>query len=160
MEITYAAAILIIVAAVVGAVSGAVVAYQHRYLFRIFNPDSHYVDVGPLRFRLNYIRSFRNPSGRMIFTWMDELGGIHEQKDPRVFAMETTGSVISRYLRGAPDLSSEDYTNAVKKHIGHGKGWCSVSNTEVMRDSVFRWIAFCVVHIQIKPAPRYEAVTD
>jgi hypothetical protein len=156
-----AALIRLVIIAVLVLITGISVMYRHRHLFGLFNrKHSYYVDVGPLTFRLNYIKSLRNPSGRMIFTWTDELGRIHEQTDPRVFVIETTGSAFSRQLRGAPDLTSEDYTNAVKKHISHGKGWCSVSNTEVMRDSLFRWIAFCVVHVQIKPAPSSEAITD
>lgn len=156
-----AATIRILLVIALGLIAGITVMYRHRHLFGFFNfRHSYCVDVGPLTFRLNYIKSLRNPSGRMIFTWTDELGRIDEQTDPRVFVIETTGSAFSRQLRGAPDLTSEDYTNAVKKHISHGKGWCSVSNTEVMRDSLFRWIAFCVVHVQIKPAPSSEAITD
>ena len=155
-----AAAIRLVIIAVLVLITVTSVMYRHRHLFGLFNrKHSYYVDVGPLTFRLNYIKSLRNPSGKMIFTWTDDLGRIHEQTDPRVFVIETVGSAFSRYLRGATEPSGDDYANAVKKHVGHGKGWLSVTNTDIARDNLFRWIAFCVVHIAIIPAPTSEAVT-
>lgn len=145
---------------ILGVASAVYVVVRYPHIFTLFSKTSHRADIGPLTFRLNYVYALRNPSGRMIFVWTDELGRTYEQGDPRVLAMETTASGFSRLLRRESEPDKEKYAMAVKKHIGHGRGWLSVSSTDVYRFPILRHIAFCVSHLEIKPAPKHETVTD
>ena len=158
MDLINGATLVIIV--VTAAVLAAFVAYRHRNVLRLFSSRSHIVQIGPLSFRLRYIHSLRNPSGRLIFIWTDELGRTYEQIDPRVLVWETTGSVFSRLLRRDSESEADKYANAVKKHIGHGIGWAKVSELDTYRIPLLRSIAFCIAHIEIGPASRAEAITN
>jgi hypothetical protein len=84
------------IAFAVGAVAGIVTAFRYHKVRAWFSERARRVDVGSYTFELRYLYALRNPSGRIVLMWTDELDGTHIHKDPQVLVKETTGSELSR----------------------------------------------------------------
>jgi hypothetical protein len=120
-----------------------------------FSDKKIHVEVGAYAFELSYLHGLRNPSGRFILDWTDELDRMHSNGDPRVMVEETVGSRIARFLVRRLAPAEGDFAAAVQKHLGDG--WLIVSETEAIRFPITRSISYCIVHFKIRGESKNKA---